>query len=100
MTVHMFVLYRAPDDRDAFEARYVEGHLPLVKAYPNIADATFARVSRRLLGEFPYEYVFTGTWTDRDAWKADLGSDQAKRATEDAQSFAPPFDVVITETIA
>lgn len=100
MTVQMFVLYRTPGDAAAFEKRYIEGHLPLIKAYDNVKDVSFARVSRKLVGEFPYDYVFTGTWSDKEAWKADLGSEKAKEATADAQSFAPPFDVIVTETIA
>jgi uncharacterized protein (TIGR02118 family) len=100
MTVQMYVLYRAPDDAPAFEKRYVEGHLPLVKSYDNVKDVSFSKVTRKLVGEFPYDYVFTGTWSDKDAWKADLGSDKAKAATEDAKTFAPAFDVVVLETLA
>lgn len=100
MAVQMFVLYRTPEDPSSFERRYLEGHLPLVKAYPNVKDVSFAKVTRKLMGDFPYDYVFTGTWSDKDAWKADLSSDEAKAATVDAQSFAPPFDVVVLETLA
>ncbi|MCA1833627.1 MAG: EthD family reductase [Actinomycetota bacterium] len=100
MTVQMYVLYRTPENPEAFEKRYVEGHLPLIKAYDNVKDVSFAKVTRRVMGEFPYDYVFTGTWSDKDAWKADLGSQKAKDATADAQSFAPPFDVVVLETLA
>jgi uncharacterized protein (TIGR02118 family) len=100
MTVQMFVLYRTPDDAGAFEKRYVEGHLPIVKTYANMKDVSFSKVTRKLVGDFPYDYVFSGAWTDKDAWKADLGSDAAKEATKDAQSFAPPFDVVVLETLA
>jgi uncharacterized protein (TIGR02118 family) len=100
MTVQMFVLYRTPDDAATFEKRYVEGHLPLVREYGNVKDVSFAKVTRKLIGDFPYDYVFTGTWSDKDAWKADLASDQAKKATEDAKTFAPAFDVVVLETIA
>ena len=100
MTVQMFVLYRTPDDPAAFEKRYIDGHLPLIKAYANIKDTTFAKVTRKLMGEFPYDYVFTGMWSDKDAWKADLSSDAAKHATEDAKTFAPPFDVAVLETLA
>jgi len=32
--------------------------------------------------------------------KADLSSEQAKIATEDANSFAPPFDVVVFEQLS
>ncbi|MGZ4104992.1 MAG: EthD family reductase [Actinomycetota bacterium] len=96
----MAVYYRAPDDAEAFERRYIDGHLPLVKKYENMKSCEFNKVTRQLQGDFPYAYVFVGFWENKDGWKADLSSDQAKIATEDAKSFAPPFDVVVCDTIA
>jgi uncharacterized protein (TIGR02118 family) len=98
--IKMSVYYRPPEDPQAFEQRYIEGHLPLVQKYENIVSTTVHKVTRTLQGDFPYAYVFTGTWSDKEAWKADLSSEQAKLATEDAKSFAPEFDVVVFETIA
>src|SRR5687767_15829724 len=89
MTVQMFVLYKTPEDVPAFEKRYIEGHLPLIGEYANVKDVSFSKVTRKLMGDFPYDYVFSGTWSDKDAWKADLGSEPAKKAAEDAQTFAP-----------
>jgi uncharacterized protein (TIGR02118 family) len=100
MTVQMYVLYKTPDDAESFEKRYIEGHLPLIREYDNVKDISFAKVTRKIMGDFPYDYVFSASWSDKDAWKADLGSDKAQQATADAQSFAPPFDVVLVETIA
>jgi uncharacterized protein (TIGR02118 family) len=100
MTLRMAVYYRPPDDPAVFEKRYVEGHLPLVRAYDNIKSLSLNKVSRALVGEFPYAYVFTGTWASKDDWKADMASDKAKRAAEDAASFATQgFDVVVFEDI-
>jgi uncharacterized protein (TIGR02118 family) len=96
----MLVLYKTPDDAEAFEKRYVEGHLPIVRGYGNVKDTTFEKVTRTIMGEFPYSHIFTGTWADKDGWKADMNSDLAKKATEDAKSFAPEFDVVVVEEIA
>lgn len=96
----MTIYYRTPDDAESFEKRYVEGHLPMVQAYDNIKETSFEKVTRTIMGDFPYSHVFTGTWADKDGWKADMNSDAAKAATEDAQSFAPAFDVIVTEAIA
>ncbi|MCA1839708.1 MAG: EthD family reductase [Actinomycetota bacterium] len=96
----MYVLYKAPDDAEAFEARYIDGHLPIVRGYGNVKDTTFSKVTRTLVGDFPYSYIFTGTWADKDGWKADLNSELAQKATEDAKSFAPDFDVVVVEELA
>jgi uncharacterized protein (TIGR02118 family) len=100
LMLRMAVYYRAPEDAEAFERRYVEGHLPLVQKYEKMMSSSFHKVTRTLQGDFPYAYAFVGTWSDKGSWKADLSSEQAKLATEDAQSFAPPFDVVVYETIA
>jgi len=98
--IRMSVYYRAPEDAEAFERRYIEGHLPLVQKYERMVSSSFHKTTRVLQGEFPYAYVFVGSWNSKDDWKADLSSEQAKLATEDAQSFAPPFDVAVFETIA
>lgn len=98
--IKMSVAYRKPPDPEAFEKRYVEQHLPIVRSYENIKDTTFQKVSKVVMGDFPYAYLFTGTWADKEAWKADMNSQRAKEATEDAQSFAPEFDVVVFEELA
>lgn len=100
MSTKMSVYYRAPDNAEEFEKRYLDGHLPLVQKYGNIKHTSFHKLGRNILGEFPYAYVFTGTWDDKDGWKADMNSPEAAAATEDAQSFAPPFDVVVWEQLA
>ncbi len=98
--IRMTVYYRAPDDPDAFEKRYLEGHLPLVQKYEKMQSSSFNKVTRTLQGEFPYAYAFVGTLKSKDDWKADLSSEQAKLATEDAKAFAPPFDVVVFEQLS
>jgi len=100
MTVRMAVYYRAPEDPDAFEKRYIEGHLPLIGKYEKVQAYSFNKVTRTLQGDFPYSYAFVGTWASKDDWKADLSSEPAKLAAEDAKSFAPAFDVVVFEEIA
>ena len=100
MTIRMTVYYRAPEDAAAFEERYITGHLPLVQKYDTMQSCSFNKVTRVLMGDFGYAYAFVGTWATKDDWKADMGSEQAKVATEDAKTFAPAFDVVVFEEIA
>lgn len=98
--VKMDIFYRAPDDAEAFEKRYLGEHLPMVRKYANIKKTSFFKVGRTIVGDFPYAYIFSGTWDDKDGWKADMNSAEAKAATDDAMSFAPKFDVVVVEELA
>ena len=97
--VKMIVFYRPPDDPEAFEKKYLEEHLPMVQDYDNIQKTSAYKVTRSIKGDFPYTHIFTGTWADKDGWKADMNSDKAKAATEHAMSFAPPFDVIVCEEL-
>ena len=97
--IKMAVFYRQPEDPEAFEKKYLEEHLPIVQGYKNIQKTSAYKVTRKVMGEFPYSYVFSGTWADKDAWKADLSSPEAAAAAEHAKSFAPPFDVVVMEEL-
>lgn len=100
MSLKMTVYYRQPENPEDFEKRYVEGHLPLLAKYENMRHTSFHKLSRTIMGDFPYAYAFTGTWEDKDGWKADMNSEAAKEATEDAKTFAPEFDVVVWEQMA
>lgn len=94
----MRVLYQSPDNPEEFEKRYVEGHIPLLEKYANLKWIEFEKTGRTVMGsDYPYAYVFTGTWDDRDGWKADMNSAEAAAATEDAKTFAPKFDVITFE---
>ena len=97
--IKMTVFYRPPDDAATFEKRYLEEHLPMIRGYANIEKISAYKVTRTLQGEFPYAYVFSGTWTDKDGWKADMNSEAAAKANEHAKDFAPPFDVVVLEEL-
>ena len=97
--IKMTVFYRPPDDAAAFEKKYIEEHLPMVRGYENIQKVSAYKVTRTLQGDFPYAYVFSGTWADKDGWKSDMSSDAAKETMKHAQSFAPPFDVVVLEEL-
>lgn len=97
----MCVYYKAPEDAAAFEKRYLEGHLPLTRAFPNIKDCSFSKVARRVAGPFPYEYVFVGVWADKESWKADITSEYGAKVTADALEFATQgFDVVTYEELS
>jgi len=100
MSLKMSVYYTAPENPEEFEKRYLEGHVPLLQKYENLKHLSFHKLSRTIMGDFPYTYAFTGTWDDKDGWKADMNSPAAAEATEDAKSFAPEFHVVVWEQMA
>lgn len=100
MSAKLTVYYKPPEDPDKFETRYLEGHMPLVQKLANIQHTSFHKATRTIMGEFPYAYVFTGTWADGDSMKAALNSEEMRVAAEDAQTFAPPFDAVLWEQLA
>lgn len=96
----MAVYYRSPDDPETFEKRYLAEHLPLVDRYEHMKSRSFGKVSRVLQGEVAFSHLFVGHWDDKEGWKADLGSEAAKEATENARSLGVPFDVAVIEWIA
>lgn len=105
MPFKMTVYYHPVDDAEAFEKRYLDGHLPLARAkYANMQASSFHKATRTLMGEFPQVYAFTGTWADLDSWRADMVSDGGREVAEDAAQMAAEtgakFDVVTWDQLA
>jgi len=97
----MAIYYRPPEDAETFEKRYLSEHLPLVDRYEHVKERRFAKVTRSLVGDFPYAYVFVAHWDDADGMKADLNSAAAKDALDNAKQVAPQgFDVVLLDWLA
>lgn len=93
MSYKMSVYYQPADE--AFEKRYREGHLPIVrKSYEKMEHASFHKVARKVTGDFAYGYVFTGTWPNAEAWQADMGSEGGKAVLADAMEMGAKMDVV------
>jgi uncharacterized protein (TIGR02118 family) len=100
MSVQMLVLYRAPDDQAAFEQRYKEGHLPLVRQIPGLFDPQMYKVTPGPDGNWDYAYVFSGTVESLDAVGKMMASEEAARVIEDANSFAEGlYEVVLLEPL-
>ncbi|GAC1419414.1 MAG: hypothetical protein NVSMB57_13790 [Actinomycetota bacterium] len=99
MAVRLGVYYKQMSDPDTFEKRYLEEHLPLVKAYDHIKSTSFFKVSRKIAGDFPYAFAFVGIWDDKDGFKADMNSGKAMEATEHAKTLGAEFDVVMLDDL-
>ena len=100
MALRMGIYYRQPDDPATFEKRYLTEHLPMVRSYDNITQSHFFKASRVIMCDFPYAYIFVGSWDDKEGWKADMNSDKAKEATAHAQTLGASFDVVVLDELA
>ena len=99
--VRAHIWVRKKDDMSAEEfARYwVNDHAPIARdGYEHLKGYVVNLVSRVPQGqEAPYDGVAELTWDDRDGFRADMGSEAAKRATEDLESFAASFGLLYVE---
>ncbi len=82
----MVVLYRKPDDVEAFERAYAE-HLKLVEKIPGLARTTVTRFTRTLQGEEFY-LMAEMFFPDKDTLRAALRSPEMAAVGKDAQAFA------------
>lgn len=82
------VLYRRPDDPGAFERRYREVHVPLVKQFPGLRRMTLSTLEPDA-GHAAADVHFVSTmyWDDRASLEAALQSPQRQLAYEDTATF-------------
>ena len=82
------VLYRRPEEPDAFVRDYRATHLPLVKRFPGLRRVTLSRVNPDN-GSAGDEVFFISTmyWNDRDSLDAALRSPERAIAYEDTARF-------------
>lgn len=88
----LVVLYRTPADPAAFDARYFEGHLPLVRRFPGLRCLT---VSRGMGRDAPYYLMAEMQFDSADDLKACLRSPEAAAAVADVQEFAADIVTVL-----
>lgn len=82
------VLYRRPDDPEAFERHYRNVHIPLVHKFPGLRRMTFSKVEPD--GDEAAAAVFfisTMYWDDRAGLEAALSSEARKAAYQDSAKF-------------
>lgn len=66
--------------------------------YEHLIGYTVELVTRVPEGQSaPYDGVAVLTWDDRDGFKADMGSETAKRSTEDLANFTSAFGLLYVE---
>lgn len=83
----LVVLYKQPDDPEAFEQAYFETHLPLIDKVPGLQETKITRFTRSLTGE-GYYLMAEMYFADKEALKAAMKSAEMAAAGENLDSFA------------
>jgi uncharacterized protein (TIGR02118 family) len=79
--VKAVVLYRPPEDPDAFERYYAETHTALATAIPGLQRFEAAQaIATPDGGAVPYQRIAELTFEDMDPLQAGLGSEQGQAA--------------------
>ena len=84
----LVAIYAHPEDEEAFEKAYFEGHLPLIEKVPGLQGIEVNKLTRTLVGYKAPHMIATMTFADKDALKAAMNSPEMKAAGENLDSFA------------
>lgn len=84
----LVAIYARPEDEEAFEKAYFEGHLPLIEKVPGLLKTEVNKLTRTLAGQKAPYMIATMTFADKEALKAAMNSPEMKAAGENLDSFA------------
>ena len=87
--VKFVALYRRPPDVAAFEKRYTQDHLPLVRQFPDLQRLEVSRITWPR-EDAPYYLIAELWYADRDTRRASLRSEISQRAAAVLQEIVPP----------
>ena len=82
------VLYRQPENPDAFRRYYLEHHLPLAREIPGAIALRYTIEVDSLTEQSPFIAVFEADFTDVESMHAALASAEGQRAQNDVGNFA------------
>ncbi|KQP65449.1 EthD family reductase [Nocardioides sp. Leaf285] len=94
------IQYAVPEDPEAFDRRYAEGHVPLVLPVPGLRSFTWSKV-RPMGGDpaaGPY-LVAQLDFDDREAMTAALSSPEMAAAGADADEIGVPRTMFAGEVV-
>jgi uncharacterized protein (TIGR02118 family) len=94
----LVVLYRPPEDPEAFDAHYRDVHTPIVSRYPNLRDLRLTKLDGVAGRPSPYylmaEMVFSSYADLDEALTSEAGAESARDvrnfATAGAEMFIAP----------
>jgi uncharacterized protein (TIGR02118 family) len=83
----LVAIYKQPPDPAAFEEAYFKSHLPLLSKVPGLQRTNITRFERTVMGDglFLMTEMF---FSDRDALKAAMKSQEMAAAGENLNTFA------------
>jgi uncharacterized protein (TIGR02118 family) len=84
----LIVLYKAPEDSDAFDAHYRDVHTPIVSRYPNLRDLRLSKLGG--VGGRESEYYLMAEMVFDSAADLDeaLASEAGAASAKDLRNFA------------
>ena len=84
----LIALYKEPADRELFEQKYFEEHMPLVDKMPGLRKVELAKLQSLGGSEGKYYMQASMYFDDIDALNASMGSPEGKVAAQNLMSFA------------
>jgi uncharacterized protein (TIGR02118 family) len=83
----LIALYKHPEDESAFEDKYFNSHLPLIRKVPGLEDIVVTRFTRCLMGD-DFFMMAEMQFGDSETLKAAMRSPEMAAAGENLNSFA------------
>lgn len=94
--IRLIVLYRRPDDIEAFMEHYTKVHMPLARQIPGLSRMEVMRVTADASGgEPPYFLIAVLSFPDLDTFDAAMRSEEGRAAAEDVTHFAEGLATVM-----
>lgn len=85
----LVAFYKEPANRDEFDQKYFETHVPLADKIPGLRAMEVVKFQKSLLGgDPPYYMMATLTFDDMEALQTGLGSTEGKAAGANIMGFA------------
>ncbi len=80
--------FKKPENVEEFDKHYNEVHAPLMRKVPGLERMLVSRNLRAFAGEAPYYLIAEMHFSDKDAFKAAMASEENKAAGKDVMGFA------------
>lgn len=99
MKVHIWLRKKEGMSDEEFRDYWLTTHAPIAgDGYEHLRGYTVHLVTRVPEGqERPYDGVAVLEWEDRNGFKADMGTEVAKRSTDDLATFTDGFGLLFVE---